>query len=310
MVGKSRKVRKGSAILVENIFMKNILIRILSTLFQSIDAFLCKLQLKRPTVIIFVDGGICSQMLRYIHGQYYAEYGMNVYYDDYWFKTNGRDQFGNLPRSFELTEMWPELRYKGISKWKRKLYLIFFKVNRTKEEWLPDPKAIQHSIYLNGYWELSKDIYNMLFSKHFNLQRVKRLDEYIKLENQTIVGIHVRRGDLANGDNPYYGGVTDGYFLRVVDYCSQKFAPKKYIFFSDEPDWVEHNICNKIQQPYEIIRGNKAWEDLCLLSQCSIIVASQGSFGKFAARINKDAILIQCDNQYAIRDREKTYFIQ
>ena len=28
------------------------------------------------------------------------------------------------------------------------------------------------------------------------------------------VGIHVRRGDLAKGDNPIYGGVTDGYFCE------------------------------------------------------------------------------------------------
>ena len=58
------------------------------------------------------------------------------------------------------------------------------------------------------------------------------------------------------------------------------------------------------------MRENKAWEDLWLLAQCPIIVASQGSFGKFAARLNSKAVLIQCDNKYAWRDRENTYFIQ
>ena len=127
---------------------------------------------------------------------------------------------------------------------------------------------------------------------------------------ENVVGIHVRRGDLAKGDNPIYGGVTDGYFLRAIDFCNQHFNPCKYLFFSDEPDWVEQNICNHLSMPFEIIRGNKPWEDLRLLSQCPIIVASQGSFGKVAAQLNQQAVLIQCDNEHAKRDRENTYFIK
>ena len=87
-------------------------------------------------------------------------------------------------------------------------------------------------------------------------------------------------------------------------------ASKKYLFFSDEPDWVEHNICNQLAQPYEIMRGNKAWEDLWLLAHCPIIVASQGSFGRVAAQLNPDAVLIQCDNEHANRERKNTYLIK
>ena len=122
--------------------------------------------------------------------------------------------------------------------------------------------------------------------------------------------MHVRRGDLAKGDNPIYGGVTDGYFLRAIEFCNRRFTPQKYFFFSDEPDWVEQNICNQLSVPFEIVRGNKAWEDLWLLSQCSIIVASQGSFGRVAARLNPNALLIMCDNEHADRNRPNTYFVK
>lgn len=91
---------------------------------------------------------------------------------------------------------------------------------------------------------------------------------------------------------------------------NEKFHPKKYLFFSDEPDWVEQNICNYITQPYEIMRRNKAWENLWLLAHCPIIVASQGSFGKVAARLNSDAVLIQCDNERANHARKNTYLIK
>lgn len=290
--------------------MKKQLIRLLSIIFQSVDELLCKLHLKTPKVVVYMDGGICSQMLIYLHGQYYAEQGFDVYYDDLWFKRNGKDQFGCMARTFELTEMWPKIEFKTPTKWQRKWYLLFFKAKRQNEGWLPLPSEVKHSIYLNEYWDMPSEDHSRLFNRIFNITQASIPNNYTGFDATSIVGVHVRRGDLAKGDNPYYGGVTDGYFIRAIDFCNQQFAPKKYIFFSDEPDWVEGNICTHLQQPYEIMRRNKAWEDLWLLAQCPIIVASQGSFGKVAAKLNPNAILVQCDNNYAIRERENTYFIQ
>lgn len=290
--------------------MKQVILKILSIVFQYIDELLCKLHLKRPVVMVYMDGGICSQMLIYIHGQYYAEHGLDVYYDDYWWGVNGKDQYGSMARTFELTEMWPNLEFKTPSKWQRKWYLLFFKAKRINGDMLPIPESVKHSIYLNEYWDLPAKAYDRLFATTFILRNSTVPAEWSHNKYDNVVGVHVRRGDLAKGDNPYYGGVTDGYFVRAIDFCNQQFAPQKYIFFSDEPDWVEKNICNQLKQPYEIMRENKAWEDLWLLAQCPIIVASQGSFGKFAARLNSKAVLIQCDNKYAWRDRENTYFIQ
>ena len=98
--------------------MKRIIISILSAIFQAVDTLLCKLHIKRPKVIVFMDGGICSQMLMYIQGQYYAEQGLDVRYDTRWFDVCGKDQFGNHPRIFEFTEMWPTLPFKKISGWR------------------------------------------------------------------------------------------------------------------------------------------------------------------------------------------------
>lgn len=104
--------------------------------------------------------------------------------------------------------------------------------------------------------------------------------------------------------------MSEGYFTRAIELCDKEFKPQRYLFFSDEPDWVEMNICPQVQKPYEIIRGNKGWEDLWLLAHCPMIVASQGSFGKVAAQLNPEAVLIQCDNKHAKRDRERTYFVK
>lgn len=286
--------------------MKKIVIRILSAIFQTSDTLLCKCHLKRPKVVMNIVGGICSQMLQYLQGQYYEDVA-DVYYDISWYEKNGKDQFGVMPRSFELLEMWPDIPFRTTTERQRKWYYLFFQTKKTKADWLPNPSSISCSIYLSDDWDLPAEASKRLYARYFDMRKAAKLTIGW---DEDVTGIHVRRGDLAKGDNPFYGGVSDGYFLRAIDFCNEKFSPKKYLFFSDEPNWVEQNICPHVAQPYEIIRGNKAWEDLWLLAHCSIIVASQGSFGRVAAMLNPDASLIQCDNEHAKRDRENTYFIE
>lgn len=290
--------------------MKQRIINILSAIFQTLDTLLCRLHIKHPKVIIYMDGGICSQMQMYAQGKYYAQRGLDVRYDTRWYSTCGKDQYGIMPREFELTDMWPKLEFKTLSKWQRKWYLLFFSAKHIDEDWLPQPSTIKHSLYFYGYWDLRSDEYMRLFMECFNKNTAAIPSKWSNMSFEGIVGIHVRRGDLAKGDNPVYGGVTDGYFERAIEFCSKRFNPKEYLFFSDEPDWVENNICNQLKKPYVIIRGNKAWEDFWLLMHCPIIVASQGSFGKIAARLNPEAVLIQCDNNHANRERQNTYYIK
>lgn len=291
--------------------MKRRMIKVLSAVFQVVDTLLCRLHLKRPKVVMNIVGGICSQMLQYLQGQYYEDVA-DVYYDISWYKKNGKDQFGIMPRTFELLQMWPNLPFRTTSERQRKWYFLFFKAPKTNADWLPAPSLLSRSIYLSDDWDLPADACERLQTQYFDITKasvpIKWGGESLVFDN--VVGVHVRRGDLAKGDNPFYGGVTDGYFLRAIEFCNKKFAPKKYLFFSDEPDWVEQNICPYVTLPYEIMRGNKAWEDLWLLSQCAVIVASQGSFGGVAARLKPDAVLIKCGKKPARQDRENTYYIE
>lgn len=290
--------------------MKQVLIKILSAIFQVFDGLLIRLHLKRPKVIVFLDGGICSQMQMYVQGQYYAESGLDVYYDTRWYEVCGKDQHGVHPRIFEFTEMWPTQPFKIIRGWRLWIYRHLFKNGELVNGTLPCPDTITCSMYLYGYWDLPYGEHKRLFAKYFSIENAAIPVKIDKVDPENIIGVHVRRGDLAKGDSALYGGVSEGYFMRAIDFCNKEFKPKKYLFFSDEPDWVEQNICPHLTLPYEIMRGNKAWEDLWLLAQCPVIVASQGSFGKMAARLNPDAVLIQCDNEYAKHDRKNNFYIK
>lgn len=220
--------------------MKQVISHIISWFMKGIDRILIALKMKKPTIVIFMDGGICSQMLMYLQGQYYAEQGLNVRYDTRWFDICGKDQYGEHPRTFELTEMWPTLPFKKMRGGQLWIYRHFFKVGKLMNEELPAPKTIKGSMYLYGYWDLPEEAYYRLWSACFDIRTASIPAWGGAIRNQEpIAGIHVRRGDLAKGDNPVYGGVTDGYFLRAIEFCNKKFQPEKYIFFSDEPDWVE-----------------------------------------------------------------------
>ncbi|MBR1564516.1 MAG: alpha-1,2-fucosyltransferase [Paludibacteraceae bacterium] len=259
-----------------------------------------------------MDGGICSQMLMYLQGQWYAEYGLKVYYDTRWFEVCGLDQFGQFTRDLEFHEMWPTLPFHVIKGWRRWFYKEFFNIGNFMNGTLLEPSTLRHSVYLYGYWDLPSGVYDRLFREKFDISRAQTVHNiHLNINNEDlIVGVHVRRGDLAKGNNPIYGGVTDGYFLHAVDFCKKKFMPQKFYFFSDEPDWVETNICSQIDVPNEIVRGNKAWEDLRLLASCDVIVASQGSFGRCAARLNPQAKLIICDNKPINKQQPNTFYIK
>ena len=280
----------------------------LSKVVCKIDEQLVSMHILKPRIVRYMDGGICSQMHMYAAGHYYSRQGFDVYYDLGWFKYSGKDLDGNAPRVWELQAMFPNLEVKTLSKfqtWFFKKFLLF----RPDGSLVPKVDTIRRSMYLTGYlgveWKEKDNPYNTIYTQS-TMNTPKKLAQ----SACTYCGVHVRRGDLANVNIKGYGTVTDGYFLRAINYVQSRYKDVKFLFFSDDLAWVEENIVPDIQTPYELVKGNKAYEDLGLLAQCPIIVASQGSFGKVAARLNPQATLIMCDNEYAIRTRPNTILIK
>lgn len=118
--------------------------------------------------------------------------------------------------------------------------------------------------------------------------------------------VHVRRGDLANRETECYKSVQKDYFITAMNYVVENYINVHFCFFSDELDWVQENLCHLVNVPYNMIRGNKAWEDLALVSECDVVIASQGSFGTMGARLNGSSDLIVPDvfdpNGFIIRN--------
>lgn len=255
------------------------------------------LGISRPKVIIYMDGGICSQMSMYLRGQYFKDVA-EVFYDTTWFELNGKDLDGRFERILELTELFPTLKFKTVNLKQKRFYKMFFSFPR-KDGYLPEPDTIKRTTYFGGYFDMKPEDIKELFAHCYNKEKMKAPDVHLpgnqsSGEKFTNVAVHVRRGDLANREDQWYKKVPDSYFFNAVDYVKDNFRNVRLFLFSDEPEWVENNLCpHFIETPYHIVRGNKAYEDLYLISLCDVVIASQGSFGLWGARLNGKSTLIK-----------------
>ena len=278
---------------------------LLSKVFGTCFKVLCKIHLFRPKVIVMMDGGICSQMNQYLIGQIYAERGEEVGYDICWYEKNGMDVDGRFARRFELEEMLPDVRLNSFGKLTIWFYRMF--LTHTSIDQKPPKEKQQEGriapVYLGGYYSnLDDSVFSEQFERLFigAKKALEPCELVTSMSNQHKCAVHVRRGDLARGDNPWYGGVTDDYFFRAIAYVESCHPNTKFFFFSDEMDYVEKNLVPSIEIDYQLINEpHKAYEDLLLISSCDTIIASQGSFGKYAAMLNEDSLLVLQDDKYA-----------
>ena len=273
---------------------------LLSAVFGRMFRLLCKIHVFKPKVLVMMDGGICSQMHQYLIGQAFAEQGETVGYDLSFYQKVGMDVDRKYPRTFELEEMFPDIHVPTFGKFENWFYRTFLNYSSPSQT-LPDNKVKSIApVYLTGYYQEDDQLFVEQFERLFkHARRAEVADAPVASEGHTCA-IHVRRGDLARGDNPWYGGVPDDYFLHAIAYVEERYPHTKFHFFSDEMDYIENHLVPKLTVDYELEKGQrKAFEDLLLLSRYKTIIASQGNFGKYAAMFDEDSLLILHDDKFA-----------
>lgn len=287
--------------------MKGFIIKCISIILQTISRVAVRFGISRPKVVIYMDGGICSQMSMYLRGQYFKDVA-EVLYDTTWFELNGKDLDGRFDRKLELREFFPTLEFKTISCKQRRFYKLFYSYPHNNG-YLPEPKTIKKTTYFGGYFDMKPEDIKELFNCCYNAENMRVPDVHLPVDltlgsQCTKVAMHVRRGDLAYREDQWYKKVPDLYFYNAVNYVNEQFPNVRLFLFSDEPEWVKEVLCPNLTAPYHIIRGNKAFEDLYLISLCDVVIASQGSFGTWGARLNGHSTLIRPS------DKSESGFVQ
>ena len=98
-------------------------------------------------VMIYCDGGICSQINMFCIGKFFEENGYKVLYDVTWFETNGRDLNGKKNRDLVFQRVFPNIKFNKASTKKATFYREHFISNE------PDYKKLKPPVYLPLYYE-------------------------------------------------------------------------------------------------------------------------------------------------------------
>lgn len=265
--------------------MINSLIRILARILVNIHVL-------NKIFVVRMDGGICSQMHFFLIGELLARKGYQVKYDIRWFKSQGKDLTGKFARNFDLLKAFPYLQFSVATSMET---FFYSRLAANNSIFLSE---IKPPLYLGGYYDSNKEMYEKLFSLVFKVdiavldKENKKVYEQIS-KNDNTVAIHVRRGDLASFNGAYGKPVGIDYFTHVLQRLYKKIGALNCYLFSDEPQWIKENLLDELPQvnAYTLIDFNgsdKGYMDMFLISACQYQISSKGSLGKFGGFLNDD----------------------
>ncbi len=252
-------------------------------------------------IVVRVDGGFCSQLAFYALAKELEEYVNNnggggiIKLDLTWFEIHGKDMYGNFDRSYVLHKAFPNICH--YAKASQEDILM------CKEGMEIDykPNYFSFPLYISSYPECMESLfkYRQFFIDNFCPVDLDSIKDYIdEIEQTNSCAIHVRRGDLSNYCASYGYPPSYEYFSKAIEIIKSLHSDTIFYFFSDEPDWVLHELIPNIQNiEYKIYDRNdssKGYLDVYAISKCKNIIASQGSIGYFAK------ILSRNDNQTLI----------
>lgn len=151
----------------------------------------------------------------------------------------------------------------------------------------------QGDIFLDGYWQSPKyfeDIRDVLLADFTLADPLPKYAETILAEMQatTSVAIHIRRGDYIK--NPQvareFGICTKNYYQRAVSTITETYPAATYFVFSDDIDWVKHNLTLGEQVVYVQHPELTDTAELFMMSRCQHNIIANSTFSWWAGWLN------------------------
>lgn len=114
---------------------------------------------------------------------------------------------------------------------------------------------------------------------HLQAKNAKKL-------NLTVIGIHIRRGDMVGNKYGYTVG-TKEYFLKAMEWFRSKYRNTAFVVCSNDISWCKNNLRGKDiyfveKRPREI--------DMAVLATCDHLISSVGSFSWWASWLCKGTV--------------------
>jgi hypothetical protein len=140
--------------------------------------------------------------------------------------------------------------------------------------------------YLRGYFQSNYYLEGLRFAgAPFLLRSVRAtaeekesLDQYSR---ESFTSVHARRGDYKNLQSTF-GMLDIDYFSEAIK-KSIGLGSKRFLLFSDEPDWWASQIPVLPKAEYEVVRGLDTESQLELLSKAENSIISNSTFAYWGA---------------------------
>jgi hypothetical protein len=255
-------------------------------------------EVKKPQIILKVDGGLGSQLHSYLLGTFLSKhFETEVKYDLNWFKTNGKSCDGQNNRNFDLLKAFPSLNFNIASDEKIKIYkkYYYFK-NENYFTFIWDEFKKKPPLYLDGYYQHWKYYCPLTDTRNdrpqFSIQLSATNEKYLKSiqECTNSVAVHVRRGDYSVFDS--LNICDEEYFISSIRKMKALINDTqiKFFFFSNGFDWVEKSLLPHLTNTnIQLVRCNDnddGYLDFFLITQCKHQISSNSSFGYLGGILN------------------------
>ena len=251
---------------------------------------------KRKLCVIYIDGGLGSQINKLAIGLNMEAHGYTVKYDLSPFKNGQKDINNKYNRNFDLNKV-----YKGCIREASKLDILYSKNNnkyKSKNLFAYDNNLfIQKTpVYIDGYIDNIKywnDVKKLLHNKcnfemNLNQQNMTLLNE-MRQRNNSVV-IHVRRGDYSNS---IFDVTTIKYFNSAILKMNEKIKDPVFYFFSNDPKWIRDVLLTQLPLRINSIvvdfnDNDSGFADIALMSSAKNFILSNSGFSVMGAFFSKN----------------------
>ncbi|KAK3589441.1 hypothetical protein CHS0354_020776 [Potamilus streckersoni] len=115
---------------------------------------------------------------------------------------------------------------------------------------------------------------------------MKNVRSRFVLKSPTIIGIHIRMGDLVKEKMYYNHGMVvapEEYIHNAIDYMKDKFPELIFVVATDDLKWSQKTLSKRTKDNiYFLEEGNAPEVDLATLASCDHVILTVGTFGWWA----------------------------
>lgn len=256
-------------------------------------------------IVVKLMGGLGNQMFQYAAGRALSlRRRAPLYLDVSWFE---QPRAGTTPRHYELGHLRCVEHFAGSwLRWK------FARVEQRRSEGLLlrnhayirqsgrrfDEEAFgtqSKHVYLDGYWQCER---------YFEDARSTLLIDFAlrappdppnarmlaSIGESNAVAVHVRRGDYVSNQSAsaLHGTCSVEYYKAAVTCVRERIGSPRFFIFSDEPDWVRHNLELADAEYASHNPPDAGHEDLRLMTRCKHFIVANSSFSWWAAWLGQN----------------------